>query len=140
MAQLSRRRFFLHSAHTTIGVSAGWAALEANDLLSGAETAEKEERSRKAIRLCLVSGSLEYDSDKSLAAFQEHLEKDHPVKCIRAFMRNEKDLPGLENLDESDCMLVFTRRLTLPPDQLDRVKRYCSRGRAVVGEEGARRR
>jgi type 1 glutamine amidotransferase len=133
MAQMSRRRFFLHSAHTTIGVSAGFAALEASELLVRPAAAEEKGKLDKPIRLCLVSGSLEYDSDQSLAAFQEYLEKSRAVKCSRAFMRNEKDLPGLENLDESDCMLVFTRRLTLPAEQLDRVKRYCDRGGAIVG-------
>jgi type 1 glutamine amidotransferase len=83
--------------------------------------------------VCLVSGSLEYHSDESLAAFQPYLEKHHAVRCTRAFIRTEEDLPGLENLDTCDCMLVFTRRLRISGEQLDRVKRYCQSGRPIVG-------
>lgn len=85
------------------------------------------------LRVCLVSGSLEYESDASLAALQEHLERRYNVKCTRAFRRTDEDLPGLENLESCDVMLLFTRRLKLQGEQLERVKRYCLSGRPVVG-------
>src|SRR5262249_2144541 len=76
-------------------------------------------------RVCLVSGSLEYESDKSLAAFQKYLEEKYPVKCSRAFRKTDDDLPGLENLETCDVMLLFTRRLTVTGEQLERIKKYC---------------
>ncbi len=130
MAQISRRRFIVHSAHTTIGVSAGLAALQAAGP-SGTWAADAKP-AQEPPEVCLVSGSLEYRSDESLSAFQEYLEKRGLARCARAFMKTEKDLPGLENLDACDCMLLFTRRLTLPAEQLERVKRYCRRGGAIV--------
>jgi len=133
MGSLSRRKFIAHSAHTTVGVSAAWAALEsglpADRLLDGAEAAGQK---RKPLTVCLVSGSLEYHSDESLAAFQPYLEKNHAVRCTRAFITTEEDLPGLENLDTCDCMLLFTRRLKISGEQLERVKRYCMSGRPIV--------
>jgi len=135
MAQISRRRFIVHSAHTTIGASAGLAALQAAEPGSvwAAEEELREKPREKPLEVCLVSGSLEYRSDETLAAFQGYLEKNYRVRCTRAFMKTEKDLPGLENLDHCDCTLLFTRRLTLPADQLERVKRYCQRGGPIVG-------
>jgi len=133
MAPISRRRFVIHSAHTTIGVSAGLAALAGHGGLVEPERADAAEESPgRPVRLCLVSGSLEYRSDESLAAFQEHVEKGHPIRCSRAFMRTESDLPGLENLDHCDGMLLFTRRLTISGEPLERVKRYCARGGPIV--------
>jgi len=132
MTQISRRRFFIHSAHTTIGVSASLAALQADDPEFAWAASEDASRSGRPIGVCLVSGSLEYRSDESLVAFQEHVEKRYPVKCTRAFIRTESDLPGLEALDRCDCMLLFTRRLTISGEQLERVKRYCRRGGAIV--------
>ncbi len=89
---------------------------------------------KKPFRVCLVSGSLEYDSDKSLAILQAHLEKNYPnVACTRAFAVSETDLPGLENLDKCDVAVLFTRRLKLKGEQLDRVKAYCTSGRPIVG-------
>src|SRR5262249_55849263 len=60
------------------------------------------------LRVCLVSGSLEYESDASLSALQKYLEKQYPVKCTRAFRKTDDDLPGLENLESCDVMLLFT--------------------------------
>jgi type 1 glutamine amidotransferase len=96
--------------------------------LSGAEPA-------KPLKVCLVSGSLEYKSNDSLALFQQYLEAKYPVKCSRAFMegKDETYLPGLENLKDCDVMLLFTRRLKLSGEQLDRLKSYCQSGKPLVG-------
>jgi type 1 glutamine amidotransferase len=82
--------------------------------------------------VCLVSGSLEYESDKSLSEFQKHLEAHFNVKCSRAFRKTDDDVPGLENLDTCDVMVLFTRRLTIKGEQLERVKKYCQSGKPIV--------
>jgi putative membrane-bound dehydrogenase-like protein len=84
------------------------------------------------LKVCLVSGSLEYHSDESLAAFQKYLEEHYPVRCTRAFRKTDDDLPGLKNLDSCDVMLLFTRRLTISGEQLERVKKYCRSGKPIV--------
>jgi type 1 glutamine amidotransferase len=85
------------------------------------------------LRVCLISGSAEYNSDASLARLQEHLEKRYPVKCSRAFAKSDSDLPGLEHLDSCDVAVLFTRRLKLKGEQLDRIKKYCLSGKPLVG-------
>jgi type 1 glutamine amidotransferase len=89
--------------------------------------------SQRPLRVCLVSGALEYKSDESLAAFQRYLEENYNVKCSRAFRKTDNDLPGLEHLDDCDVMLLFTRRLTIDGEQLARVKKYLDAGRPIVG-------
>lgn len=85
------------------------------------------------LKVCLVSGSLEYKSDESLAAFQKFLEQNFHVQCSRAFRKTDEDLPGLENLATCDVMLLFTRRLKISGDQLKRVQDYCLAGKPIVG-------
>jgi type 1 glutamine amidotransferase len=87
------------------------------------------------LKVCLVSGALEYNSNESLADFQKWVEANYPVQCSRAFLEGEdiKHLPGLENLDDCDVMVLFTRRLELSGDDLARIKKYCLSGRPVVG-------
>lgn len=89
----------------------------------------------KPLKVCLVSGSLEYKSNESLAEFQKYLESKYDVVCSRAFIvgTDETHLPGLENLDDCDVMLIFTRRLKLSGDELERIKNYCLSGRPIVG-------
>jgi putative heme-binding domain-containing protein len=96
---------------------------------SAKQPAKKE---NKMLKVCLISGAVEYDSDKSLAAFQQFLEKNYNVQCTRAFRKADDDLPGLENLETCDAILLFARRLTIKGEQLERIKKYCTSGKPIV--------
>lgn len=85
------------------------------------------------LKVCLVSGSEEYESDRTLAAYKAFVESRYPVQCTLLTARGTDDLPGLEALDDCDVALFFTRRLTIDGDQLERVKRYVLAGRPLVG-------
>jgi type 1 glutamine amidotransferase len=89
----------------------------------------------RPLAVCLVSGSLEYHSNESLAEFQKYLESKYHVTCSRAFIQgsDEEHLPGLENLEHCDVVLLFTRRLKLSGDELARIKSYCLAGKPIVG-------
>jgi putative heme-binding domain-containing protein len=93
------------------------------------QPAKKE---NKMLNVCLISGAVEYDSDKSLAALQEYLEKNYNIRCTRAFRKADDDLPGLENLENCDVILLFARRLTIKGEQLERIKKYCTSGKPIV--------
>jgi putative heme-binding domain-containing protein len=102
-------------------------------LQSDVPSAKQQPRKEgKPLKVCLVSGSVEYESDGSLAAFQEYLEKNYNIQCSRAFRKADDDLPGLENLDTCDVILLFTRRLTIKGDQLERIKKHCTSGKPIV--------
>jgi type 1 glutamine amidotransferase len=108
----------------------GWLVWVAAVAVQGNPSVGGEE---KPLRVCLVSGSLEYDSDTSLASLQKHLEKNYHIQCTRAFRKTDTDLPGLEHLDSCDVMVLYTRRLTISGEQLERIKKYCQSGRPIVG-------
>jgi len=82
--------------------------------------------------VCMVSGSEEYKSDESLAQFKIHLEKEYDVRSVLVKAQNDKDLPGIEALDNCDVALFFTRRLKTDGEQLERVKKYQLSGRPIV--------
>jgi type 1 glutamine amidotransferase len=86
------------------------------------------------LKVALLSASAEYKSDESLAAFQKHLEANFNAACTRVFGADQGDtLPGIEAIDSCDVIVVFARRVKLPPDQLQRVKKYFAAGKPVVG-------
>jgi putative membrane-bound dehydrogenase-like protein len=93
--------------------------------------------SARPLKVCLVSGSLEYKSDDSLAAFQAYLERHSSIQCTRAFRKTDNNIPGLEKLNSCDVMLLFTRRLTITGAQLARVKKYCQSGKPIVAVRSA---
>jgi len=126
-AQVNRRTFIRRVA------GAGMAATAASGTAGAAIRAFALGTDAKPVRLCMLSGSAEYKSNESLAAFQEVVEKDYPVKCSRAFWTSKTSLPGLDALEQCDVMLLFTKRLEIPGEQLELVKKYCLAGRPVVG-------
>ena len=81
----------------------------------------------------MLSGSFEYDSERSLAVFQGHVEREHPVESTLVVFRSEDDEQTLEALDDTDVMLVFARRLNTSGRELERFKDYFAQGRPVVG-------
>lgn len=84
-------------------------------------------------RVALISGSLEYKSDESLAAFQTLLEANHPVECVRMFRRTDTDIAGLDRLADCDLAVFYTRRLKPVDSQLSLLKRYVESGKPVLG-------
>ena len=115
----------LHSMRSLVGLAALAFLLPA--------TADAGDKAAP-LKVCLVSGSLEYDSDASLAKLQQHLEKNLHIKCSRAFIKDKdvSNLPGLENLDSCDVMLLFTRRLEITGEQLEHQEILPS-GKPLVG-------
>lgn len=92
-----------------------------------------------SLKVCLISGSNEYRSEESLAVLKKYLEERTGAQCSLIQARGELnrfkeygDLPGLEALDRSDVALVFTRRMTIEGEQLERIKRYMESGRPIV--------
>ena len=86
------------------------------------------------LKICLLSASAEYKSDQSLAALQQFLETNFNASCTRVFGADKGDkLPDLEALDTADVMVVFTRRVILPPDQMARVRKFVAAGKGIVG-------
>ncbi len=84
------------------------------------------------LKVCLVSGSAEYDSDTCLKIFKAYLEKHYDAKCTLLRAKGFHDLPGLEALDRCDVALFYTRRLVIDGEQLERIKAYCESGRPIV--------
>jgi len=86
------------------------------------------------LRICLLSASAEYESDKSLGEFQKYLESRYNIVCQRAFGKDKGDgLPGLDGLAAADLMVVFTRRVKLPPAQLEQLQKYIASGKPIIG-------
>ena len=85
------------------------------------------------LKLCMISGSFEYDSESSLTIFRDYIEREHPVQATLIAYQTEDDDRSLEPLDDTEVLLVFTRRLNTAGEELERFKAYCAQGRPIVG-------
>src|SRR5438034_11944 len=94
----------------------------------------------EALKVVFVSGANEYSSSLSLEKYKKYLETNHEgvqITCLQADGALNKygefsDLPGLAALAECDVALLFTRRLTIDGEQLERVKKYVNSGKPIV--------
>src|SRR6478609_4263646 len=96
----------------------------------------------KGKHVVLISGDQEYRSEEAIPQLAKILSKHHGFKCTVLFTVDPKDgtvnpninnIPGLEALKTADLMVIFTRFLALPDDQLEQIYNYLALGRPVVG-------
>jgi type 1 glutamine amidotransferase len=86
------------------------------------------------LKVCMLSGSAEYNSDASLTEFKTFLDGRYNVACTLLFAKDSSDsMPGIEAVDSADLLAVFMRRITLKADDLAHVKKHCEAGKPVVG-------
>jgi type 1 glutamine amidotransferase len=85
------------------------------------------------LNVSIYSGATEYHSDQTLAAFKAYLEKNFNIHCTLNDVTDWHTLPGIDQLETCDVMVVFTRRVELPPEQVEKIKKYMESGHGVVG-------
>ena len=88
-----------------------------------------------ALRIHLISGSAEYQSEHSLKELKQTFHEDFEDVWITASWGEDAgdDLPDIERLAEADLLIVFTRRMTLPEDQLAYIINYIEQEKPVIG-------
>lgn len=85
------------------------------------------------LKLCMISGSFEYDSEISLKIFSEYIENNYLVKTELIIYKSEDDDISLESIENTDVLLVFTRRLNTSGKELKRFQDYCASGKPIIG-------
>jgi type 1 glutamine amidotransferase len=93
--------------------------------------------------IVLVSGDEEYRSEEAMPMLGKLLSVRHGFKCTVLFSVNpddgtidpvnQKNVPGLENLQSADLMIIATRFRELPDEQMKYVDEYVNAGKPVIG-------
>ena len=93
--------------------------------------------------IVLVSGDEEYRSEEALPQLAKILSEHHGFKCTVLFAIDPKtgeinpnessNIPGLENLETADLMIILTRFRRLPDEQMKHIDDYVQSGRPVLG-------
>jgi hypothetical protein len=95
----------------------------------------------KGKEIVFVASDHEYRAEESLTGLARILAKHHGFKCTVLFGLDENghikagasNIPGLEALKKADLMVIFTRFLDLPDDQMQHIVDYLDRAGPVVG-------
>jgi type 1 glutamine amidotransferase len=86
--------------------------------------------------IVFVSGEFEYHSRETFPAFAKQLEKEYNVKTtvlMRPDDEKVQSIPGLEQLEQADLLVIMIRRMILPEEQLNRFKKYLDSGKPLIG-------
>ena len=96
-----------------------------------------------AKHIVLIAGDQEYRSEESIPALAKILETRHGFECTVLYSINRKtgaidpstmdNIPGLEALRKADLMILFTRYLELPDEQMKEIIDYTNSGRPIIG-------
>lgn len=103
----------------------------------------------KGKHVVLISGDQEYRSEETIPQLAKILAERHGFKCTVLFTLDKDgniepngprvngaevhDIPGLEALKTADLMVIFTRFLNLPDDQMQHIAEFVESGKPVVG-------
>ena len=102
---------------------------------------EGKEGAGKGKHLVFVASDHEYRAEESCPALARILAKHHGFKCTVLFgvdkngfiKAGASNIKGLEALKNADGMVIFTRFLNLPDDQMKHIVDYVERGGPVAG-------
>ena len=102
-------------------------------------------------RIVLIAADQEYRSEYSMPMLARLLAKHHGFDCTVLFSLNKNNdvdptqkirwedktvthnIPGLEHLENCDLVILFSRLLTLPADQLKHLYNYLDSGKPLIG-------
>lgn len=106
-------------------------------------TYEPENGQANGKYIVLVSGDEEYRSEEALPMLAKILAKHHGFKTTVLFAIDpesgeidpeyQTNIPGLENLQSADLMVLFLRFRELPDEQMKYIDAYMQSGKPVVG-------
>jgi glucose/arabinose dehydrogenase/type 1 glutamine amidotransferase len=101
--------------------------------------------------IVLIAADQEYRSEQSLPMLAKILSKHHGFDTTVLFSLNESnqvdptrkirwedetvmhDIPGLEHLKNASLVILFSRLITLPGDQLQHIYAYLDSGNPIIG-------
>lgn len=96
----------------------------------------------KGKHIVLISGDEEYRSEEALPMLAQILSVKNGFKCTVLFAidpetgaidaMNQTNIPGLEQLETADLMVIFIRFRELPDAQMKYIDKYLKSGKPVV--------
>ncbi|WP_313260584.1 ThuA domain-containing protein [Sphingobacterium sp.] len=102
-----------------------------------------EKAQAKGKKVVLISGDEEYRSEESLPMLAKILTQKHGFETFVLFAINpetkqidpeyQKNIPGLENLQNADLMIIASRFRELPDEQMKHVDNFLKAGKPVIG-------
>jgi len=87
-----------------------------------------------ALKIHIISGAKEYQSEASMKAFSAWMGEHYDAKFTASWGHDGiEKLPNLEALVQADVMFVFARRMKLIEPQMKLIRAHWEKGKPIVG-------
>ena len=87
-----------------------------------------------ALKIHIISGAKEYQSEASMKSFSAWMEKHYDVKFAASWGHDGiEKLPNLKALKNADVMFVFARRMKLVEPQMKLIRAHWAAGKPIMG-------
>ncbi len=83
--------------------------------------------------LAIVSAEDEYETEKTLPEFAASHLGGYRLQFIYGDAKDKGSLPGIEQIEQADALLVSVRRRPLKPEHLKAVEQFVAQGKPVIG-------
>lgn len=103
--------------------------IASTDLLPGPAVRFNEDQRPHVV---FVVSDDHYRADATLPDFAQTLREDYGCYCTVAHGQGTSNIPGLEELEAADVMVLYVRRLALPQAQLAAIRKYLEAGKPLV--------
>jgi type 1 glutamine amidotransferase len=87
-------------------------------------------------RIVFIAGEFEYHSKETLPPYARELANVFAVETTvleRPDDPKQQIIAGLEALEQADLVVLLIRRMTLPRDQIDQIRKYVQSGKPLIG-------
>lgn len=85
-----------------------------------------------ALKIHMI-GHGEYSPEQTLPEFKKYLEERYRVECTLSIKLEKNRLDNLDSLKSADLLIVFARRMNLPPEQMELIRQHWEQGKPVIG-------
>jgi len=87
-----------------------------------------------ALKIHIISGAKEYQSETSMKSFSAWMKKHYNVRFTASWGHDGiEKLPNLGVLKDADVMFVFARRMKLVEPQMKLIRAHWEKGKSIVG-------
>jgi type 1 glutamine amidotransferase len=113
--------------------------LPGSSLPAGENNVEKSEHKiakRPLIVFLITEDTLNYEAHKTIPMFAEKIRKEYGYEVAVLLGRGPHGacrFPDIHKIDDAALLIVFSRRIAVPHDQMEVIKNYLSKGKPLIG-------
>ena len=108
-------------------------------ILAGGNNSDKAgyKGDKKPLIVFLITeDTLNYEAHKTVPLFAEKIRKEHGYEVavlLGSGPHGACSFPDIHKIDDASLLIVFSRRIAIPLDQMQVIKSYLSKGKPLIG-------